>query len=201
MAKERKSTAALLFTRAKLLLLTALALVSVLTPNAAPIWAAEDHERADGPPSDEDEKAERTIDKDKADDSNQDKLKLDNRFDGSQFNPPSFVDTDFSGESFIDLLLKSKPKKREHKPELDDLKLLDKLDRKERHKDERDDEEYRIIFAPPPQVKPNDWLPSGVDPLWNGGFTTPPDNGAPVPYHLNGHVDIERGRPWLHHDN
>lgn len=42
----------------------------------------------------------------------------------------------------------------------------------------------------------HDWVPDKVDPLDNGGFALSPDNGSPVPYRLNGHVDWERGPPW-----
>jgi hypothetical protein len=45
-----------------------------------------------------------------------------------------------------------------------------------------------------------DWVPDKLDPLSNGGFTIAPDNGSPVPYKLNGHVDIQRGRPWNDND-
>ena len=41
-----------------------------------------------------------------------------------------------------------------------------------------------------------DWVPNDADRLHNGGFGKAPDNGAPVPYKLNGHVGIERGYPW-----
>ncbi|MFA6208321.1 MAG: hypothetical protein WC714_02750 [Candidatus Obscuribacterales bacterium] len=45
-----------------------------------------------------------------------------------------------------------------------------------------------------------DWVPDKLDPINNGGFTIAPDNGSPVPYKLNGHVDIQRGRPWNDND-
>ncbi len=45
-----------------------------------------------------------------------------------------------------------------------------------------------------------DWVPDKLDPTSNGGFTIAPDNGSPVPYKLNGHVDIQRGRPWNDND-
>lgn len=48
----------------------------------------------------------------------------------------------------------------------------------------------------PIQEMPWDWLPDKFDPLDNGGFSTSPDNGSPVPYRLNGHPDLEKGRPW-----
>ncbi len=41
-----------------------------------------------------------------------------------------------------------------------------------------------------------DWVPSPVDPTDNGGFGAAPDNGFPVPYTLNGWVEIQRKYPW-----
>lgn len=40
-----------------------------------------------------------------------------------------------------------------------------------------------------------DWVPDSINLTCNGGFEIAPNNGAPVPYRLNGHVDIQRGRP------
>lgn len=42
---------------------------------------------------------------------------------------------------------------------------------------------------------PGDWVPDRINLTSNGGFTIAPENGAPVPYTLNGHVDIQRGVP------
>ncbi|MBU6451210.1 MAG: hypothetical protein KGS72_05505 [Cyanobacteria bacterium REEB67] len=53
------------------------------------------------------------------------------------------------------------------------------------------------LYAPPPPVGPNHWVPDKLDPIQTGAFTTSPDNGSPVPYRLNGHVDLERSTPWL----
>jgi len=41
-----------------------------------------------------------------------------------------------------------------------------------------------------------DWVPSKPDPLQNGGFGISIGNGRPVPYKLNGHINIERKLPW-----
>lgn len=48
----------------------------------------------------------------------------------------------------------------------------------------------------PLELSPGDWVPGKLDPISNGGFATPPDNGSPVPYSLNGHVDLEKKLPW-----
>lgn len=42
----------------------------------------------------------------------------------------------------------------------------------------------------------SDWVPSDYDPLSNGGFGVDDGNGRPVPYHLNGHPNLQRGMPW-----
>jgi hypothetical protein len=41
-----------------------------------------------------------------------------------------------------------------------------------------------------------DWVPSDPDDTSNGAFGLLDGNGRPVPYHLNGHPDLERGMPW-----
>ncbi len=71
-----------------------------------------------------------------------------------------------------------------------------------RELDERDDLKRRDLakLAGPVREVTGDWVPSKLDPLSNGGFTIAPDNGSPVPYKLNGHVDIQRGRPWNDND-
>ncbi len=68
--------------------------------------------------------------------------------------------------------------------------------------DERDDLKRRDLakLAAPVREVTGDWVPSKLDPDSNGGFTIAPDNGSPVPYKLNGHVDIQRGRPWNDND-
>lgn len=137
----------------------------------------------------------------------------DNRFDGSEFNAPSFQDADFGRHSFIDLLLKSPPKAKkkelyaddDHRPDNDKGKDKDDHDaitiheearrKKEKLADKHAYEELMELLASP-EVSPNDWVPDKLDPLNNGGFTTSPDNGSPVPYRLNGHVDLERDSPW-----
>lgn len=134
----------------------------------------------------------------------------DHDFDGSQFDTPSFQDSNFGRHSFIDLLLNSRPKIK------DDLDKSDKnspedykhkndsepgisiheeaLRDKERHKDRAYDELMELLASP--EIGPNQWVPDKLDPLNQGGFTTSPDNGSPVPYRLNGHVDLERAVPW-----
>lgn len=54
--------------------------------------------------------------------------------------------------------------------------------------------EWLKLISPDYQI--GDWVPSSPDRLRNGGFGSNPDNGSPVPYRLNGHIDIERKLPW-----
>lgn len=147
----------------------------------------------------------------------------DNRDDGTShyFGRQSFQDTDFSRRSFIDLMINSPPKpgdSGEHDADKsrDDTKAEAKDDSKDDH-DRKDDDKNRdgltihqdlrrahdrrlvdeiLELLAAPETGPNHWVPDKLDPLDNGGFTTAPDNGSPVPYRLNGHVDLERDLPW-----
>lgn len=136
-------------------------------------------------------------------------IKHDNNFDGSQFDTPSFQDSNFGRHSFIDLLLNSRPKikndvesdknspedyKRKHDSDPGISIHEEALRDKERHKDRAYDELMELLASP--EIGPNQWVPDKLDPLNQGGFTTAPDNGSPVPYRLNGHVDLERAAPW-----
>jgi len=62
-------------------------------------------------------------------------------------------------------------------------------------------DEMSQVYQDPVPPGPNNWVPDKLDPLDNGGFELSPYNGSPVPYRLNGHVDLERGRPWKDSDN
>jgi hypothetical protein len=154
--------------------------------------------------------------------------KSDNRSDGSQYSGETFQDSDFSKNNFTELLLDgaAKPGDKGFAP-ADQADLSGKSDRTDDqdkkgddkggvsvHSRERDDDrsdrnkdgkhrrshfdELSELLKPPPPMGPNDWVPDKLDPITNGGFTTSPDSGSPVPYRLNGHVDLERDLPWLH---
>jgi hypothetical protein len=58
----------------------------------------------------------------------------------------------------------------------------------------RDKEDWRRLTEVHYSLQ--DWVPNTPDPTSNGGFGKEPDNGRPVPYHLNGHPDPERKLPW-----
>jgi hypothetical protein len=149
--------------------------------------------------------------------SDSDKRKSDhsnNRPAGSDFNPSSFQDTDFSKHSFIDLHINSHPKPTDkslseddkadqplladqYKRNLGDGVTLteDKKRGKDKDKEDKHYDELMEVLKEPVLPGPNNWVPSKADPQDNGGFTIAPDNGSPVPYKLNGHVDLLRDTP------
>ena len=67
------------------------------------------------------------------------------------------------------------------------------MDADERKKKER--ETWKDLTAPI-RGRFHDWVPDRVNRLHNGAFEKEPDNGFPVPYRLNGHLDIQRKLPW-----
>lgn len=130
------------------------------------------------------------------------------RFGGSEFTVSDFVDTDFSKHLFRDLFQDQKKidsidrVERSLKPD-DDAMRGDDLDSllmfaEERRKRAIEDRRERLLrnLMEPHYGTPGDWVPSNLDPINNGGFTTAADNGFPVPYRLNGHLDFQRKRPW-----
>ena len=143
----------------------------------------------------------------------------------TEYGQKSFQDNDFGRHDFTDLLINGGDKKpmelysddydsAAHDSDTDktahDRKLFgDDKKEEERDKDRekverrRDDANYDEVtelMKDPPRPGPNNWVPDKLDPLDNGGFVSSPDNGSPVPYRLNGHVDLERELPWLHDD-
>ncbi len=127
----------------------------------------------------------------------------------SQFNKSDFSDTDFSKRAFSSL------DKAMRKPDDDFLRDMDKIKNDDgdnddsipedaglndytARKDAKNAKERRelaeLMYMEYPL--PGDWLPSKLDPLNNGGFTISDDNGSPVPYKLNGHVDLQRAPAW-----
>lgn len=115
---------------------------------------------------------------------------------GEKFAPESFGDDDDKPDAMQPDKIQAYDK--HHILDRDD-------DRKRDDKDDKDKDRDVIRGAirsslgevkGPIQEMPWDWLPDKFDPLDNAGFTTSPDNGSPVPYRLNGHPDLEKGRPW-----
>lgn len=127
-----------------------------------------------------------------------------------------FIDTDFRKPSFRDLLDIEPKDDRDEADDKDDKKDKDKKDKFkdlsgfgerddlsdvfdehcEKRKIDKDDRNTLKELTRPIPGMLHDWVPSGADRLLNGGFTNSPDNGFPVPYRLNGHLDIERKLPW-----
>lgn len=153
--------------------------------------------------------AKNSTDFDDMDKQNQSNPALNDTFDGSEYGASNFVDTDFNKRSYQDLF---KPKKADADKDFKDPDLskrdpdftsdgtdrdyaLSLIEARRKEKACLDKKAY-MDFVKPVYFLPGDWVPSGLDSVWNGGFTTPPDNGSPVPYRLNGHVDIQRGLPW-----
>lgn len=118
------------------------------------------------------------------------------RWADGRFGRSDFSDSDFGRTTFRDFLPGHDDRQR--LPQALDDKGDDRReslwrDASKMRAYDRRDEKYLIS---PVRNLLLDWVPDKMDPLQNGGFSTSPDNGAPVPYRLNGHVDMERGRPW-----
>jgi hypothetical protein len=113
-------------------------------------------------------------------------------FTGSEYAPSDFLDLHLGKSEFE--VMKDAAKRRFM------LGETERLDRTEPdavdHQGEYAEPDFDMADLEPIQNRLLDWVPDKVDRLQNGGFTTAPDNGSPVPYRLNGHVGIERGYPW-----
>jgi hypothetical protein len=128
------------------------------------------------------------------------------RFDGSEFNAPTFKDHNLDKESYKDLRLagesggtankenifsreEGSPKRKKHEEK--DIAAAGENDSNGSGKKKLE----VLEKLPPISDLPSEWVPSGIDLTSNGGFSIAPNNGAPVPYRLNGHVEIQRGSP------
>ena len=117
------------------------------------------------------------------------------------------VGHDFDQKSFSETLdndMRSKDPKEVDRQDNSDLRDKDKdkrdKEKEDRRKDRRreflSDEELMRELSRLPEAAPDDWVPDKPDPVNNGGFSTSPDNGSPVPYKLNGWIDLQRKFPW-----
>lgn len=122
-----------------------------------------------------------------------------------------FIDTDFKKKSFDDLkdldgsrAEVGRDRDRSMRPDeadghdlrRDDIKYLFLDDRDYRCKAKEDEKKtFEELTRPIPGML-HDWVPDHVNRLQNGAFVKEPDNGFPVPYRLNGHLDIQRKLPW-----
>lgn len=122
-----------------------------------------------------------------------------------------FIDTDFKKKSLDDLKdldgsraevgrdrdVTMRPDEADaHDLRRDDIKylFLDDGDHRCRAKEE-ERKTFEELTRPIPGML-HDWVPDRVNRLQNGAFVKEPDNGFPVPYRLNGHLDIQRKLPW-----
>lgn len=125
-------------------------------------------------------------------------------FDGSAFNPEPFGDTSFGKHIYGDLPYKRTSDARKYRSDQEEGKvekdhesgrtIFDKdkarlmhEEEERKYMEESSSDKYGVI---PPLVR--DWVPDEPDLTSNGGFSIAPFNGTPVPYDLNGHVDIQR---------
>ncbi|MCA9801387.1 MAG: hypothetical protein KC777_05345 [Cyanobacteria bacterium HKST-UBA02] len=120
-----------------------------------------------------------------------------------------FIDTDFKKKSFDDLKdldgsraevggdKDVKPDEPDaHDLRRDDIKYLFSDDFDDRYKAREEEKKtFKDLTKPIPGML-HDWVPDHVNRLQNGAFVKEPDNGFPVPYRLNGHLDIQRKLPW-----
>jgi len=150
---------------------------------------------------------------------------------GSQFKKHSFQDSDFAKHTFADLMMQNGPKagdkdfspaaqadlttggdkkKKNDYGDKDHVSFNADKEENDKHGDPKHDagddydkhfDEISVLLKPPKDAGPKNWVPAEVDDTNNGGFGTIPDNGSPVPYRLNGHLDIERERPYRDADS
>lgn len=158
---------------------------------------------------DERDDHDRKVDDDREADGRLDRAYGNENLLGSQFDRSPFTDLDFRKETFKDL--PGSPHVGATEPDFDlhiSESVSDDRGRHQKHaplvSDKRDQhqhpegkqfyDEWKKLGTPDYRFRES--VPDKIDPTSSGGFGTSPDNGAPVPYNLNGHVDIERGRPW-----
>ncbi len=132
-----------------------------------------------------------------------------NRYGSSEFNGSSFGDTSFRKTDYKELRSTNPAAAqlvRENTEPKEGSRLLQKHPENRGVSDAGSSADKGPIKNPsgyviseersaPVRDLPGDWVPNKLDPTCNGGFEVAPDNGSPVPYRLNGHVDIQRGRP------
>jgi hypothetical protein len=134
-----------------------------------------------------------------------------NRFDGSQFGPPTFRDDLLGKHMYAETVPRtSQPL---DKLEKDVVRVGETRVGKRKSEEaaaptgEIDQSissmiyghEYAQHFTPTRELT-GDWVPDKIDLTSAGAFSIAPFNGSPVPYTLNGHVDPQRGKPWEEHE-
>lgn len=121
------------------------------------------------------------------------------RFDGSQFNPESFMGMNFNKQIYGNLPYKSAPEQRMYRDDTDSAALRMDSDRdliifdRDVMRAGDDRKEIHLLengYGSIPTLT-RDWVPDVPDLTSNGGFSIAPFNGTPVPYSLNGFVDLQ----------
>ena len=142
-----------------------------------------------------------------------------NKFDGSEFSKPSFVDTNFNLPDYKELQPSGRSSmspwmRKDERLSADESAQFEEQVRPNSKKQgsyqgispagsgegeistrvgsEGLDE---MTHMAPVYDLAGDWVPDSLHLTSNGGFSNAPFNGSPVPYRLNGHPDIQRGVP------
>lgn len=116
------------------------------------------------------------------------------RFDGSEYGASKFMDSDFGRQSYRDNFTTLPYTGAAMYKNRVDTALIDlKKDRLDPDDDRRARLWKELTSTPPGMLQ--DWVPSKPDPTASGSFGLGADNGAPVPYTLNGFPDLQRGLP------
>lgn len=89
-----------------------------------------------------------------------------------------------------------KEKEREKRVTSDSDAMEDPQDDQDQPDDDQKKERKDWQALITPNIPLIDWAPSKPDRLHNGAFGKCKDNGRPVPYKLNGHIEIQRKFPW-----
>ena len=124
-------------------------------------------------------------------------------YDGSQFNTPDFAGTDFSKSTFDDL----EREMRKYEPDSQKMFVTDEEEKRKKEEllipigeaiaeDKVVRTTFGVLIERPYVVPGSDWGPSTLDPRQNGGFSHAHDNGSPVPFRLNGHVNLQAKPAW-----
>lgn len=115
-----------------------------------------------------------------------------NKWDGSEFQTPSYMDSNFGRQSYRD----SFQTKSYFSVRWDESDLSPARRTADKRKDAADDRRKELWRDLTRSTAIGDWVPSPADPTDNGGFGLGQDNGAPVPYNLNGFPNVQRKLPW-----
>jgi hypothetical protein len=105
-------------------------------------------------------------------------------FDRSEFKREDFATHDFDKNDY-----------RQIEERGDKMGISKEVKDDVSHRANRDQDKDQKKVSEPVHELAGDWVPDKIDATNNGGFGVAPDNGAPLPYNLNGHIDLQRERP------